>query len=268
MNIQFSKKKDLNDSEILENFEQITPDGKLYTGFKAMNYWADKRNVNIDIAINNYILMYRKYDIYKDSSGLIDATMKIKNTFINNCFIDQAYISEFSAIEIYGKTPTYAKLLYAKQSADENNIKDLIREPVLKIKELIRNQNILAIGFITPSIARNVQLITEIQNAINTDLPIIKIDKIKNDYIVPQKTLKNTADRIENAIKTFEVINQEIPNKILLIDDFIGSGSSLNFVAEKIKKINPNCIINCFAIAGTPNGIINNSNKYEVVSEI
>jgi predicted amidophosphoribosyltransferase len=53
---------------------------------------------------------------------------------------------------------------------------------------------------------------------------------------VPQKTLNKIEDRIINARETIVVEGNDSYNNILLIDDAVGSGSTLNEIAKKIRQ--------------------------------
>ena len=90
----------------------------------------------------------------------------------------------------------------------------------------------------------------------------VSIVKIKTTVAVPQKTLNKLEDRIENAKKTLIVEENSIFNNILLIDDAVGSGATLNETARKIKekKICKGKIIG-LAITGSFKG-------FDVISEV
>ena len=80
--------------------------------------------------------------------------------------------------------------------------------------------------------------------------------------MIQQKSLKEISDRIQNAEGTM-VINNENMNykKLLIIDDFTGSGSTLNILASKIKRQKiANSVIG-LTITGSMNG-------FEVIKEI
>jgi predicted amidophosphoribosyltransferase len=95
-------------------------------------------------------------------------------------------------------------------------------------------------------------------------LPLKKIGivKIRSDIVVPQKTLSKIGDRIENAKGTFFIDDKGSYNNILLIDDAVGSGATLNVVAGKIRqaKLNRGKIIG-LAITGSYKG-------FDVISEV
>ena len=52
---------------------------------------------------------------------------------------------------------------------------------------------------------------------------------------VPQKSLSKLEERIRNAENTFSISDHREFNHLVLIDDAVGSGSTLNQIAEKIK---------------------------------
>ena len=66
----------------------------------------------------------------------------------------------------------------------------------------------------------------------------ITITKIKTEVAVPQKTLNKLSDRIENAQKTIIVEEKRKYKNILLIDDAVGTGATLNETAAQIKAKN------------------------------
>jgi len=93
-------------------------------------------------------------------------------------------------------------------------------------------------------------------------LPIINLQKIKTELIIPQKTLSKIEDRVENASQTIMVNDTRSYKNILLIDDAVGSGATINETAKKLreKKIAKNKIFG-LAITGSFKG-------FEVISEI
>ena len=74
--------------------------------------------------------------------------------------------------------------------------------------------------------------------------------------------------RVYYSIKPKSSIKHNHTFDSSLLSDFVGSGSPFNYFAKKIKAKHTNCSITCFAIAGTPNGVINNNTKnFEVINE-
>lgn len=266
-----NEQTDLNISEILKNFVIITADGQKLSGQNAMDNWCKSRGLDSQKYSITYVEVCKKYTKYYGQNCLIDATSKIKNTFKSLCAVDSCFYGSFSSIEIFGRTGIYSQMLYAKQSANRKNMVELFPQVAIEISKLIKEKKIKAVGFVQPTVPRKFQLINELEKYLNLSLPIVKITKIKNQYIVPQKTLSKPEERKINAEETFVVESVPNVNSILLIDDFVGSGSSFNAIASKIKskpELKANVEITCYAISGTPNGIINSeTNKFEVVNE-
>lgn len=102
-----------------------------------------------------------------------------------------------------------------------------------RITAFIKKHKIDALGFIPPTIRREVQLMKYIQSHLSITLPIIKLEKISGIIPVPQKSLSKLEERIVNADSTFAVIERSTYTHILLIDDAVGSGATLNQVAKK-----------------------------------
>ncbi len=78
-----------------------------------------------------------------------------------------------------------------------------------------------------------------------------------------QKSLKTGAQRIQNAENTIHIwLDEKSYKRVLLIDDFVGSGATLNTTAKKLK------------VRGIANSIIglaivgNLDMNYEVINEI
>ena len=77
-----------------------------------------------------------------------------------------------------------------------------------------------------------------------------------------QKSLQRTEDRIQNAKNTIFIREEDIDyNTVLLINDFVGSGATLNETAIKLKTAWVKKIIG-FAFFG------NLDLKYEVINEL
>lgn len=261
---------DLETEKIIQNrFLLITPQGNSIKGSEGFAIWCKQRGFNTRIKAQEYTKIIEKYDKYKDKNGLIDATDKVKNTFKKDCYLDALYYSEFSAYEIFGSTNIYTMLLYAKIAQNRSLMIDLLQTIKDTVLTVIIKEKIDAVGFIPPSVPRKIQLQKEFERFLNLPLPSITINKIQGDIIVAQKTLKNTHERIENSKQSFVVDDTRSFKNILLIDDFVGSGSSLNFTAQKIRsKIKNVSKVVGFAIAGTPNGVINSSPQFEVIKEV
>lgn len=112
----------------------------------------------------------------------------------------------------------------------------LIDETRKKIEEFIKIHHINAVGFVPPTIRREVQLMKFLQTGLKINLPVINILKIGGIIPVPQKSLNKLEERISNADNTFMLRGNQSFKRLQLIDDAEGSGSTLYQIAAKIKK--------------------------------
>lgn len=238
----------------------ITPAGKRLEGFIGFRYWCDSQNLPLDKIAREYIKTFRKYDAFK-KSGAVDGMGKMKSTF-DKVYLDKLFYLDFYSIERFGKTRLGQLLLYAKQSQDRKLMKELIVEIKPKVDALINKYKIDGIGFVPPTVKRELQLMKVLKKGLRENIRNVKITKLKTEITVPQKTLNKLADRIENAKNTFVIEDNLAYNNILLLDDAVGSGATMNEIAGKIrgKGICQNRIIG-LSITGSFKG-------FDVISEV
>lgn len=214
----------------------ITPTGESKEGWEGFQAWCDKTKQDPIKTANEYISTLKKFDNFK-KDDLIDGMSKMENTF-KTVYLDKLYYLDFYSIEKFGKTKLGQMLLYAKQSQNISLIRTLIgeiRPPILKI---IKNQNIDGVLFVPPTVKREVQFMKELEEKLRLPVRVLSVTKIKTEIIVPQKTLSKLEDRVENAKKTIIVDDKKEYKNVLLIDDAVGSGSTMNETAKQIKKRN------------------------------
>lgn len=241
------------------NFLIITPTGEWREGAEGFIYWCQKHQLPIEKTAEEYEKTLQKYAQYK-SNGLIDGAYKIKKTFAQ-VFLDKIFYLEFYSIERFGKTRLGQMLLYAKQSQNQNLIKKLIEQIKPLVNKLIKNYKIEAVGFIPPTVKREIQLMKELERYLDLTVPVVNLTKIKTPIIIPQKTLSKLEDRIENAEKTIILEEKAKYKTVLLIDDAVGSGATLNKTAEKIKKSGIANTVIGLALVGSFSG-------FEIISEV
>src|SRR3990167_8431642 len=201
----------------------------------------------------------KKYAPYK-KDGLIDGMYKIKHAF-GEVFINKVFYMDFYSIERFGKTKLGQLLLYAKQSQNRVLIKELIDQIKPQVFSLMERFKIDAVGYVPPTVKREVQLMRELEQQLNLPLPIINLVKVKTPVAVPQKTLNKLSDRVENAKSTIIVNDTKKYKTVLLIDDALGSGATLNESAQKIKNQKVADTVIGLAITGSFSG-------FEVISEV
>ncbi len=246
---------------INDNFLFITSTGEIKEGTDGFVFWCDHNNLDPIKTGIEYKKTLEKYNKYIVNSGLIDGTSKIEASF-KEVYLDKVFYVDFYAIERFGKTKLGQLLLYSKQSQDKKMIRNLSLAIKDKVDALINEYDIDAICFIPPTVKREVQLMKELEKNLKLSIKKINIVKIKSDIMIPQKTLNKIEDRVENAEKTFHIKDNREYKNVLIIDDAVGSGATLNVVAQKIKKakINKGKIIG-LAITGSYKG-------FDVISEV
>lgn len=247
-------------SIIEENFLFISPRGEKTEGIAGFILWCEKRNFNPIKRANEYVQIYNKYSLLK-KDNTISGKNKMINTFNKALCIDDVFYADFYAWEIFGKTKLGQLLLYAKQSQNRKMIKEVAQEIKPLIKKIIKIKKIDAIAFVPPTVKRQLQFMVALQQYLDIALPTIKIIKIKTEIITPQKTLNKLQDRIENANYTMLVSANNKYKKILLIDDAVGSGATLNQIACKLKKTKFKQYVYGFALTGSVKG-------FDVISEV
>lgn len=215
-----------------DNYLIITPSGEKKEGMLGFIYWCQKNDLNVPKTAREYIKTLKKYRRYK-KGGLINGIRKIKNTF-DNVYLDNLYYIDFYSIERFGKTKLGQMLLYGKQSGDRRLIKKIVFHTKPQVDKIIKKHKIDVVAFVPWTVKRERQFMRELERGLKLNTRIIKIEKVKTDVIVPQKTLSKLIDRIENAKKTF-VVSEFSGNNVLLIDDAVGSGATLNEIAKQIK---------------------------------
>lgn len=215
----------------------ITEVGKMLEGIEGFDYWCKQRNLPLEKTINEFILTKQKYEQYYKASNLIDGKSKLINTKgYDKINLDEILYLDFYAIERFGKTRLGTLLHYAKQGQNKFLMKILLAEIKPKVDALVKKGKYDAIGFVPPTIRREVQIMKYLETHLKINLPKIKIQKISGIIPIPQKSLHKIEERINNANSTFAINETTKYKHILLIDDAVGSGSTLNQIAGKIKQ--------------------------------
>ncbi|OHA91045.1 MAG: hypothetical protein A2832_01350 [Candidatus Zambryskibacteria bacterium RIFCSPHIGHO2_01_FULL_44_22b] len=252
--IDFSLKKLID-----KNFLIITPAGEKMEGLEGFTYWCGRQKLPVEKTALEYEKTLKKYVQYK-KGGLIDGMYKIKHTF-PEVFLDKLFYLDFYSIERFGKTKLGQLLLYAKQSQNRTLIKELVDQLRPRITDLLKRFTIDAVAYIPPTVKREVQLMKELERMLDLPMSTLNLVKVKTPVAVPQKTLNKLEDRVENARSTIVVDDTRKYGTLLLLDDALGSGATLNETARKIRSQNLAQTVIGLAITGSFSG-------FEVISEV
>lgn len=245
-----------------QHFISIDPLGNLLEGLDAIKYWCEKQHLPLEKTILEYIETRNKYLEYFNENELIDGTEKLRNTQgIQDIGVEKMFYLDFYAIERFGKTRLGTLMHYAKQGQNKQLMKQIVSEIRQRVYNTLVNFEIDAVVFVPPTIDRKIQIMTVLQKLLQVDLPSVKVEKIKNQIVVPQKALSKIFERILNAKNTFYIPNQTKFNRILIIDDAIGSGATINEIALKLKEKEIAKEVFGLAITGSFKG-------FDVISEL
>lgn len=261
---QFPQLNEQTQSYLEQNYLQVKPDGEVIEGVKAFEWWALKtqQHQHFEALVNEYVndhSMLSKQ--YRNELGVIDATFKIKDTF-ENCFVDYLFYQEFYSIPKFGKTKTGQLIFLGKSGQDIHSIEALARLSKPSIELLIKTYNIDSVVFTPHSIPRKISFLKEFKRFISIPLPTVSLIKVFSGKTpIAQKSLSKLSDRIENATNTIFIEEQSlVVKRILLIDDAVGSGATINQTASKLKNAGAEFVC-AFAVTGSLKG-------FEVVNEI
>jgi len=215
----------------------VTESGNLLEGVDAFEYWCRQRKLPFAKTLDEFIQTKKKYSAYYHKSGIVNGTEKLKSTKgYSKIWLDELCYLDFYAIERFGKTRLGTLLHYAKQGQSKFLMHLMMNEIENRIKEFVRVNKADAIAFVPPTIRREVQLMKYIQSSLHIAVPVVEIKKIGGIIPVPQKSLSKLDERIRNAENTFAVTDQRSFKNLVLIDDAVGSGATLNQIAGKIKN--------------------------------
>jgi DNA-binding transcriptional ArsR family regulator len=221
---------------INERFLKVMPNGTLHTGKQAFIRWCLARKEDPIKTSLEYAASIKKFDAYKQD-GLINGLPKLQRA-LATVYVDELYYLDFYSIERFGKTKLGELVLYAKQSQNTTLMRLIaadVREAVLLA---IKRFRIDAVGYVPPTVKRERQFMKELEKLLRLPIPSIAITKIRTPIIVPQKTLSKLEERIENARQSLVVEEQKTYRNILLIDDALGSGATINEIASQMRAKN------------------------------
>lgn len=247
-----------------KNYLWISPGGEMFFGVEGLVRWAKSvgQENQLDLLVNEFIKIREEVNEQIQEDDLIGATFKLNSTF-DSVNLQKLYYLDFYALPKFGKTPTGQLVLYSKQAQQEQLIKELVIRAKNPINSLIKKHSIDAVAFIPPTIKRQVQFLKVLEDRLSLNLPKIELVKAyKGQIPIAQKTLSKLGQRIKNARESIYIKNDRVGYRnVLLIDDAVGSGASMNEVAKKLVEQDVAERVYGFALVGSYKG-------FDVISEI
>lgn len=246
-------------------YAYVDPTGQFLTGIGGFTRWAASvhKASQIDSLLNRYVKDREDIGRFLTPQGWIDASDNLRRTFGLDMSLDGVYYLDFYSLPTFGKTRLGSLVLYAKQSENKPLIRQAADESKGVISRLIVKLDIDAVGYIPHSILRRIQFLKEFSQRLNLSLSQINLTKAYPGKIrVAQKTLGKLEERIKNARETIfvDMVGAEY-NRVLLIDDAVGSGATFNETAKKLKQMGIAKRVYGFAVVGSLKG-------FEVIREV
>ncbi len=246
-------------------FLKFSPLGERWDGATWFQKWCRERWLDTNEKAIQYSKIADYIDSIRDDCWLLDATHIFQESFEKKVFSHVYYADQYTWMDFWrGKVAELT--FYAKLTQNKVLLDDAISSIFPKLECLILQEKIDAIAITPWSIERKNQLLWVLGKKLKTlSIPMIPLVKYYRDGIaIPQKSLKTRQERIQNARQTihiddtWDVIQYQ---KILLIDDFVGSWATLYETALKLQAIGIPEIIG-FAF------VWNTNLKYEIINEI
>jgi DNA-binding HxlR family transcriptional regulator len=243
---------------IEQNFSELRATGELTRGVRAFQLWLKRtkqEKAYVSLA-ESFISQRELANSFRDENGFIDLTKKIKST-LETCYLDKVLCQDMYSLPQFGKTLAGNLLTASKSGQNKNCFNELFLLFLPYLKKLIQINKIDTLVWTPHSIQRKLLIIEQIRQRSGLSIQEIQFFKIYSGGIpVAQKSLSRLSDRIENARETILLKDSQKGrfNNVLIIDDAIGSGATLNEIACKIKaKFKPKKIYG-LAIAGSYKG--------------
>jgi hypothetical protein len=247
-----------------EHFHKYDVDGRTLSGVEGFIIWCQQRHLDPYAKYASYALLLHTLDKMRTACGVLDATAEFEK-HVDVRAMDQIYYADQYKLNEFGRSKLAEMGFFAKQLQNKKLLETVIQMVNRKIACVIKTYKIDALAFTPPSIKRTYQILDMLDDALaHIDLPRVHLVKdYPTEIITPQKSLRKREERVLNAKKSIYVYDPNVQKykTVLLIDDFVGSGATLNETAKKLKKEGVKTVIG-FAIVG------NLDMSYEVINEI
>lgn len=218
------------------NFLVVTETGELKEGLEGFGFWCQRRKLPVEKTLEEFKATKNKYQPFYDQHGTINGMGKLKSTKgYSQIGLDALYYLDFYAIERFGKTRLGTLLHYSKQGQNKYLMRIMMDEITQRIHSFVDFHNADAVMFVPPTIRRETQLMKFMESTLNIPLPVVEIKKVSGIIPVPQKSLHKLDERIANANNTFVVTERRKFKQVVMIDDAVGSGATMNEISLKMK---------------------------------
>jgi len=212
--------------------------GKRLDGALWFQKWCDMRNLSVKKQFIQFVDKITVVNSFRDSCGMIAKWFWKLKKQVKDCYLNWLLYLDVYQIGQFGRSRLGNLAFYAKQSQSKKLLEELWNITKWQIDCFLSKEKFDWVCFAPHSLKRNIQILDFLKKKWDIWLQEIYLRKFYQwDIIIPQKSIKWNMQRIRNARETIFVVNwQKSVNKLLLIDDFVWSGATLNESAHKLKK--------------------------------
>ncbi len=235
--------------------------GDMYTGAEAFLRWSDG-------SLKKHSLQ-EKVSLYEEAvsavqGNIFSSTEKIRSFSEKTgekMFLQEAVFAFPYALPDFGKTKESIFLGIAKDNTPqaERYGRQLLSDFLPVLRAYIRDKDIEAVVIVPHSASRDFQIMHSFSRSFGGafSLPVIPIEKQGGEVPQQQKYLSTDAERLKYADLTFHIpLYEEKFTRVLIIDDMIGSGATVNQIAKKLLHQGIAQEVYGIGIIGTEKGFI------------
>jgi len=221
----------------VNTFTRLNAYGKLITGIPAIADYSK----NTDRGLHEFIKLFAAERIRinrnKDTSQLINGHNNFRQQVgVSDYNVNDLYHVDYANVGSFGKSRLGILVELAKTTQNDTVFELLLNDIKKQIVNFIYMSDFDCVAFVPPTIPRERQIMKVLEEELAIALPKINIHKVFNEVPVAQKSRLTKASRAINAENSFMIPKQAKYKHLLLIDDIMTTGITLNTIAQKIKR--------------------------------
>ena len=220
--------------------------GVLHRGIDGFRLWSEQglKKLSFEEKISLYADRIATMESNRHN-GLFDLTDKLQKV----CAVGEAiYLKKMVAFSLrtlqdFGRTKMGMYMDIVKSVGNKDIMQEILEYAVPLLVAYVKRYKIGAVGFIPPTRKRDQQIMTLLKKRFqkaSVRVVVFDITKIRTQGASrEQKTIRDLKDRVYNAEHTFLLspyAHLHNYKRVLLVDDFVGSGATLNQVAKIAKE--------------------------------
>ena len=264
---------------VLQRAFGFDADFTLYRGEEAFKRWfytkqvpmlRRQRSSKLDFAeqlqgnfyklLAAYIELRQGLDQSTDAAlGLIDATDRYRSIHHSQA-ISRVFYQDFYSLPQFGKTLLGLTVQKAKVGEESslpyiNELASLLQVSLPKLVATLQCDGCI---WVPHTIRRNYALQDILKRSVHLAVKQVGIVKVVAGDVVPQKSISELDQRLNNARLTNHISESPLTlrklKSVLMIDDAIGSNATMQAIACKLKAAHPSLKIYAFAVVGSFKG--------------